>query len=597
MDNGIEIPVNDMSVQENSQKLANDLNLALDMGYERVAADSGLYTGYDSGSNTWELIVKYTGDIQSVAKRYGASAVVLLGGYAIVTLPQEHINEFADCAEVVYIEKPHRLFFSDRQALERSCVYYAWSEPYSLSGEGVLAAVIDSGIDWKNTDFRNSDGSTRILKLWDQTVAPESSGYAPPEGYVVGTEYNRDVINLALSGDEAALRSMNLSRDYSGHGTFVTGIAAGNGQGMAGSFRGVAFESELIIVKLGDSEQRQFPRTTRLMEAVNYCIMEAQKAGKPVVINMSFGNNQGSHDGTDLLSTYLNAASDVWKNVIVCGSGNEAGNGIHASGMLSGRKAESVELAVGEYESGFNLQLWKNYSDEYGVELIAPSGERSGNLRTYGADRVSLDNTQVYVYYGQPTPYSRYQQLYFEFVPAGGYVTPGVWRIVLTPVRIVDGRYDLWLQESATLNEDTRFFSPSEETTLTVPSAAGKVITVGAYNSRTDAYADFSGRGYTRTNDNIKPDIVAPGVNIVSTAVNGGYTIRSGTSMAVPFVSGSAALLMQWGIVKRNDPYLYGEKVKAYLIRTARHLPGEPVPSKRTGWGALCLRNVFGTGV
>ncbi len=597
MDNGIEIPVNDMSVQENSQKLANDLNLALDMGYERVAADSGLYTGYDSGSNTWELIVKYTGDIQSVAKRYGASAVVLLGGYAIVTLPQEHINEFADCAEVVYIEKPHRLFFSDRQALERSCVYYAWSEPYSLSGEGVLAAVIDSGIDWKNTDFRNSDGSTRILKLWDQTVAPESSGYAPPEGYVVGTEYNRDVINLALSGDEAALRSMNLSRDYSGHGTFVTGIAAGNGQGMAGSFRGVAFESELIIVKLGDSEQRQFPRTTRLMEAVNYCIMEAQKAGKPVVINMSFGNNQGSHDGTDLLSTYLNAASDVWKNVIVCGSGNEAGNGIHASGMLSGRKAESVELAVGEYESGFNLQLWKNYSDEYGVELIAPSGERSGNLRTYGADRVSLDNTQVYVYYGQPTPYSRYQQIYFEFVPAGGYVTPGVWRIVLTPVRIVDGRYDLWLQESATLNEDTRFFSPSEETTLTVPSAAGKVITVGAYNSRTDAYADFSGRGYTRTNDNIKPDIVAPGVNIVSTAVNGGYTVRSGTSMAVPFVSGSAALLMQWGIVKRNDPYLYGEKVKAYLIRTARHLPGEPVPSKRTGWGALCLRNVFGTGV
>lgn len=597
MDNGIENPANDMSGQGNSQKLANDLNLALDMGYERGAADSGLYTGYDSGSNTWELIVKYTGDIQSVAKRFGASAVVLLGGYAIVTMPQEYINEFADCAEVVYIEKPHRLFFSDRQALERSCVYYVWSEPYSLGGEGVLAAVIDSGIDWKNTDFRNPDGSTRILKLWDQTVAPESSGYAPPEGYVVGTEYNRDVINLALSGDEAALRSMNLSRDYSGHGTFVTGIAAGNGQGMAGSFRGVAFESELIIVKLGDSEQRQFPRTTRLMEAVNYCIMEAQKAGKPVVINMSFGNNQGSHDGTDLLSTYLNAASDVWKNVIVCGSGNEAGNGIHASGVLSGRKAESVELAVGEYESGFNLQIWKNYSDEYGVELIAPSGERSGNLRTYGADRLRLDNTQVYVYYGQPTPYSRYQQIYFEFLPAGGYVTPGVWRIVLTPVRIVDGRYDLWLQESATLNEDTRFFSPSEETTLTVPSAAGKVITVGAYNSRTDAYADFSGRGYTRTNDNIKPDIVAPGVNIVSTAVNGGYTVRSGTSMAVPFVSGSAALLMQWGIVKRNDPYLYGEKVKAYLIRTARHLPGEPVPSKRTGWGALCLRNVFGTGV
>ena len=114
MDNGIENPADDISGYKNSQKLANDLNLALDMGYERGAADSGLYTGYDPGSNTWELIVKYIGDIQSVAKRFRASAVVLLGGYAIVTLPQEHINEFADCDEVVYIEKPHRLFFSDR---------------------------------------------------------------------------------------------------------------------------------------------------------------------------------------------------------------------------------------------------------------------------------------------------------------------------------------------------------------------------------------------------------------------------------------------------------------------------------------------------
>ena len=143
------------------------------------------------------------------------------------------------------------------------------------------------------------------------------------------------------------------------------------------------------------------------------------------------------------------------------------------------------------------------------------------------------------------------------------------------------------------MNEDTRFFFPVEETTLTVPSAADKVITVGAYNSRTDAYADFSGRGYTRLRDNVKPDIVAPGVDIISTAVNGGYTMRSGTSMAVPFVSGSAALMMQWGIVEGNDAYLYGEKIKAYLIKSARHLPGEPVPSKRTGWGALCLDGIF----
>lgn len=592
MDNSIENMPNNVADYGNSQKISNDLNLALDKGYENMSADSGLYTGYDAADDTWELIVKYNGDIQKIANSLGGSAVILLGGYAIVTMPQKNVEKFAGFLEVEYIEKPHRLFFADRQAIERSCIYYVWDAPYNLSGRGVIVAVIDSGIDWKNADFRNVDGTTRILRLWDQTVASDRSGYAPPLGYNIGTEYTDDMINAALSGEAAALRALNMSRDYSGHGTFVAGTATGNGNG-AQQYRGVAYESDIIVVKLGDSEQRQFPRTTRLMEAVNYCIMEAEKLSRPVVINLSFGNNQGSHDGTDLLSAYLNAASDVWKNVIVCGSGNEAGSGIHAFGVLNDRQAESIELAVGEYELGFNLQLWKNYSDEFGIELIAPSGERSGNLRTYGAQSFRLGNTDIYVYYGQPTPYSRYQQIYFELVPDSGYVASGVWRINLTPVRIVDGRYDIWLPESATLNEDTRFFSPSEDTTLTVPSAASKVITVGAYNSRTDAYADFSGRGYTRINDNIKPDIVAPGVNIVSTAVNGGYTIRSGTSMAVPFVSGSAALLMQWGIVQNNDLYLYGEKVKAYLIRAARHLPGEPVPSRRTGWGALCLRNVF----
>ena len=577
-----------------SQKLSDDLSLAIELDDEARAQSSELSVGYDATENTWELIVKYNGDVRERAEELGGSAVLLLGGYAVVTMPQSMIDRFAAFSEVEYIEKPRRLFYSVSQAVARSCIYYAWNEPYRLSGRGILVAVIDSGIDWSNRDFRNADGSTRILRLWDQTVSAARSGYAPPAGYRVGTEYTRELIDSALSGDEASLGALRLSRDYSGHGTFVAGIAAGNGSGgMSQVYRGVAYESELLIVKLGDSQQEQFPRTTRLMEAVNYCIAQAQSLGMPVAINLSFGNNQGSHDGTDLLSTYLNAASDVWKNVIVCGSGNEAGKGIHTGGVLERTRADTVELAIGDYETDLSIQLWKNYADKYGIELVAPSGEGSGQFREYGAGSYVLDGTRVYVYYGEPTPYSRYQQIYFELVPESGYIAPGVWKIVLTPIKIVDGQYDLWLPDSSTLNEDTRFFFPTEETTLTVPSAADKVITVGAYNSRTDAYADFSGRGYTRLGDNVKPDIAAPGVDIVSTAVGGGYTVKSGTSMAVPFVTGSAALMMQWGIAEGNDAYLYGEKIKAYLIRSARPLPGEPIPSKRTGWGALCLNGIF----
>ena len=114
---------------------------------------------------------------------------------------------------------------------------------------------------------------------------------------------------------------------------------------------------------------------------------------------------------------------------------------------------------------------------------------------------------------------------------------------------------------------------PSEETTLTIPSTAARVITVGAYDGYFDRAAAFSGRGYTRETNQVKPDLVAPGVDITSCAPGGGYVTRSGTSMAAPFVTGGAALLMQWGIVDKNDPYLYGEKMKAYLIKGARRLP------------------------
>ena len=131
---------------------------------------------------------------------------------------------------------------------------------------------------------------------------------------------------------------------------------------------------------------------------------------------------------------------------------------------------------------------------------------------------------------------------------------------------------------------------PDEEVTLTIPSTADKVISVGAYDALTFSYASFSGRGYTWQDERTKPDLVAPGVNVRTTAVGGGVTVVSGTSFATPFVTGASALLMEWGIVRGNDPFLYGEKVKAYLRRGARALPGfEEYPNSQVGYGALCV--------
>ena len=313
----------------------------------------------------------------------------------------------------------------------------------------------------------------------------------------------------------------------------------------------------------------------------------------PLALNLSFGNNYGSHSGNSLLETYLTDISGYWKCSIVAGSGNEAAKRVHTSGVLD-RQPEIIELAVADYETGFNIQLWKSYTDSFAIELFHPDGVLREVIRPVSGSRSSrLGGTDLLIYYGEPSPYSPFQEIYVELLPAeGSYIDAGIWKIRLTPERIVDGAYDLWLPAGASISQATGFLRSTPETTLTIPSTASGVISVGAYDSFTDAPAAFSGRGYTRALRQIKPDLVAPGVDIISCAPGGGYASRTGTSMATPFVTGAAALLMQWGIVADRDPYLYAEKLKAYLIRGARALPGiTEYPNPQVGWGRLCLES------
>lgn len=255
---------------------------------------------------------------------------------------------------------------------------------------------------------------------------------------------------------------------------------------------------------------------------------------------------------------------------------------------------EVVEFAVSEFEFSLNLQIWKNYFDHFDISITAPNGVRVGPIpRRLGTQQFQIAQTEILLYYGEPTPYNPQQEIYIEFIPIGDYINAGVWRIELVPRHIVVGNYDMWLPAGGVKNPATRFLISNEFTTLTIPSTAYRAISVGAYNSYTGSLAPFSGRGFTRDNQ-IKPDIVAPGVNINSCSPGGGYTVRSGTSMATPFVTGSAALLMEWGIVRGNDPYLYGEKLKAYLIDGARPLRIEDVyPNRTLGYGTLCLEDTF----
>lgn len=568
-----------------NSKIENLLNLALNSTMQEREQSDNLNVGYNPAENTWEVIVKYNGNIARLQSEL-IQVEELLAGYAIITIPENLLESLAELNEIEYIEKPKRLFFSVTAGKEASCMVPVTIGREGLTGKGCLIGVIDSGIDYANPDFRTKTGESRILYLWDQ---------------VLGKEYTKGQIDEALSAPLREQQTLIPSVDISGHGTAVAGIAAGNGNGSDGRYVGVAPESELLVVKLGMPRTGGFPRTTELMRAITYVIKKALELERPVAVNLSFGNTYGSHDGTSLLERFLDNVSEIGRSVVCVGSGNEAASAGHFSGAFlpGARVRQAVELAVAAYETTINVQLWKNYVDIFLIEVIAPSGERRQiPLKTSGRYTFLADNTQLLIYVGEPVPYSVNQEIYIDFLPQGTYVAGGVWRFELIPQNIRVGSYTFYLPSSSVRNAQTRFYGPTPEATLTIPSTARRVITVGAYDITYDSYADFSGRGYADTSQlsqtllqlDVKPDLVAPGVGILTTTAGGAYEAVTGTSFATPFVTGAAALLMEWGIVRGNDPFLYGEKVKAYLRRGAKSIRGESVyPNSRVGFGALCV--------
>ena len=570
----------------NDQKLENLLNLALDSTTEERMRSENLGTGYDMDDQTWEVIIKCTGNLDDV-RQIAEEVTELFGGFAVVRIKEDTLTLLTDIPQVTYVEKPKAVYFALQEAKAASCLTGVQGGADGLSGAGVLFACVDSGVAYTHPDFRNEDGSTRILYLWDQTIEGN-----PPAGYTRGTEYTAEQINAALQAQtQTERREIVPSEDISGHGTSVLGIGAGNGRGSGGRFRGVAYEADIIVVKLGTPGEGSFPRTTELLEGVDYCIRKAVELGMPIAVNLSFGNNYGAHNGSSLLENYLDTVAGVGKNVICVGMGNEGTAGVHKALTLTQEEPVEAEFSIGEFQVSTNLQLWKSYADRVRIFIENPAGTVIGPIEEIlGTQRFSIQGTELLIYYGTPNPYNVLQEIYIDFLASGQYLPSGIWKLRIEPIEIVWNLAELWLPVSETANERTRFLEPTLAGTFTVPSAAENVISVAAYDALSGAYADFSGRAFQVLPWAGKPDLAAPGVDIQTAAVGGGYRRVSGTSFATPFVTGSAALLMEWGIVRGNDPFLFGNKVKAYLRRGAKELSGfTETPNARVGYGALCV--------
>jgi len=535
------------------------------------------------------------------------SVTKLLGGYVIASLREEEVAGFLSAPGILYAELPTRVYTSVELGRASSCISNrpsAGGTPDNLNGTGVLVGIIDSGIDYRHPDFCREDGSTRIAALWDQSVDTGN----PPTGYKIGTLFTPEQINRALKEEVREQRDALVpGTDLSGHGTHVAGIAAGNGRASGGKYRGIAFESELLVVKLAETRSGRavVSGTARLMEAVDFCVRFAMEKNRPLALNLSYGTREGAHNGQSLLETYLDAVSAMAKCVICAGTGNDAALRAHAGGKLQREEITELELAVEGGERSLELELWSKYPDKFVVEFTAPSGEKTqfrqeegeritafGSAFLYSAvgKTVRLGNTEAEGFWSMPTVYQNLSEFRLSLTATEGVLGAGVWKIRLVPERIVDGTFDIWILRGEE-NTNTGFTEPDAFRTLTIPSTAERVISVGAYDFGNLQVAPFSGRGPAREAGRMKPDLVAPGVDVVSCAPGGGYTAKAGTSMAAPFVTGGAALLLEWGIVRGNDPYLYGEKLREYLLSGATRLPGEEYPNPLSGWGRLCVND------
>ena len=565
----------------NNPKADAALNLSLSLPeslHEKSTSLSAVLTG-----SVWEILVLASQDLSFLAKLYPQIEVsMLLENFALLRLPPSLIPTISALPQILYIEMPHYISFEILSGKRSSCITQVTLPPLSLTGNGVLVGFVDSGIDLTHPDFQDQNGNSRVLFLWDQT-----RDEYPPDGYLFGTEYNNEQINEALQ------MGKTLSKDESGHGTAAAGIACGNGNASNGRYRGIAPETELIVVKMRKNKGL-YPRTTELLSGIDYCIRKALKFNRPLVLNISFGNNYGSHTGNSLSELYLNRVSLLGRISIIAASGNEGASPVHTSGFLD--QTVNVDFSISERQTSLNMQLWKDYADDVRIKLRAPSGTEYTLSDKFGTNIETLDQTRIAFYNSAPSPFQRLQEYYFEFFPIADnfYLTSGVWSLIIEPISIKNGAFEMWLPSASSLNGATRFLSPDPYNTLTIPSSANSVITVGAYDAKTNTPADFSGRGAAAMPNLLtKPDIVAPGVSIIVPSFPSGYQTVSGTSFAAPFVTGSAALLIEWGIVKRNNLFLYGEQLKTWLIAGAKELPGYPIPNPRTGWGALCLEEAL----
>ena len=467
---------------------------------------------------------------------------------------------------------------------------------FNLRGEGVLIGIIDTGIDYTNPIFQNEDGSTRIAAIWDQSIDGN-----PPDGFEYGTEYTRDMINLALQSNNPL--EIVPSVDEVGHGTMVAGIAGGK-EVPESDFYGIATDAEFVIVKLKPAKQylKKFffvpddaiaYQENDVAFGLEYLLSMHSKLNRPMAIMIGVDTSQSSHDGRGTLSNQVTLYAAIDGIAVVLPAGNEGNARRHYFGTIDSTTGfNTVELNVGENIAGFSMELWGQRPNVFSVDITSPSGEYVPRILIsrdeFREITFIFERTVIYIDYQMVESQSGDQLILFRFKDPA----PGIWRINVYSRGDLETGFHIWLPMSGFISDDVFFIRSDPYTTILTVANSLVPITVTAYDTLDDSLLLTSSRGYTRIGE-IKPNIAAPGVNVIGPTLDKSFMPFSGTSVAAAHTVGIAALLLEWGIVRGNLTTMSSIIIKSLMIRGARRRLDLVYPNRDWGYGILDIYNIF----
>jgi len=513
----------------------------------------------------------------------------------ISNLPKNFFQMFG------YSAIPNVYGLLDIGSLEASGVLRVQNIPIlQLRGSGVLIGIIDTGIDYRQEAFINSDKTSKVYSIWDQTIDSENS---QPKGFYFGTEYTQSQINTALASQDPL--SVVPSNDDNGHGTFLAGIAAGN-RNEKEKFSGVVPDAEIVMVKLKPAKKflRNFWRIpdgvltyqkNDFILGIRYLEEVAKKADRPMSIIIGIGTSQGGHDEKGSLSSYISELAVQEGFSISIAAGNEGSSGHHYLGFIQNENfVDNVELKVGENVSGFSMEFWGQTPSSFSISIKTPKGEFippiPQTIKETKEIRFTFESTTISVDYQLVEAQSGDQLILVRFTNP----TPGVWTFQVNLKSNISLRYHIWLPIVNFLSIDSFFVQSNPEYTLTSPANTSIPLVATAYDYKTKVLYINASRGFMR-NENISPTLAAPGVDLIGPSIPQGYKVDSGTSLAAAHTGGVAAILLEWGIVRKNYPQMSTVQIRNLLIRGASRENSIIYPSRQWGYGILDLYNAYNT--